>query len=92
MSDTIAIGSVFIECNHLRGRPVDLEKFRRSELHLGDENISQTHGTFGGMLRVLYERPVQNKPTVLPGFVRAGDGKTVNTSAIGAPSDQDRRL
>ena len=34
MSHRIALGSLFIECNHLGGVPADLDSFRRSEVYL----------------------------------------------------------
>jgi microcystin degradation protein MlrC len=53
MSYRIAVGSLFIECNHLGGVPADLETFRRSELLFGDELLNTRGGTIGGMLQVL---------------------------------------
>lgn len=53
MTMRIAIGSLFIECNHLGGSPADLEAFRRSELLVGADVSALRAGTVGGMLEVL---------------------------------------
>ena len=37
----IAIGSIFIECNHFGGVPADLETFARCELWRGAEVLGQ---------------------------------------------------
>ena len=53
MSRSIAVGSIFIECNHFGGTPADLDTFRRSELLFGDEVLEVTDGVIGGMFDVL---------------------------------------
>lgn len=58
----IAIGSLFIECNHLGGVPADIDSFRRYELYFGDELLERHAGTVGGMLNVLQG----NAATVVP--------------------------
>ena len=55
MSLPIAIGSIFLECNHFGGAPADLESFRRSELLFGSDLQDLTEGTVGGMLQALRE-------------------------------------
>lgn len=52
-SHRVAVGSIFIECNHLGGVPTTLEFFERSELRRGSEILALTNGTVGGMLQVL---------------------------------------
>src|SRR5690348_17211983 len=58
----IALGSLFIECNHLGGVPADLDSFRRYELYFGDQLLERRAGTVGGMLEVLRV----NSATVAP--------------------------
>jgi len=53
MTRSIALGSIFIECNHFGGAPADLDAFRRSELFYGPELLARDAGTVGGMLDVL---------------------------------------
>lgn len=53
MPHRVAVGSLFIECNHLGGVPADLETFRRSELRFGTELLDASGGTVGGMLQTL---------------------------------------
>lgn len=62
MSPVIALGSLFIECNHLGGAPADLESFRRTELDFGESLLSRTVGTVGGILRTLREAEARVKP------------------------------
>ncbi|MDA0832662.1 MAG: M81 family metallopeptidase [Planctomycetota bacterium] len=52
----IAVGSLFIECNHFGGPVADLETFRRSELRYGEDIISNATGTMAGMISVLRAR------------------------------------
>lgn len=51
----IAIGSLFIECNHFGGCPADMATFRRGGLHRGAELLTRQTGTLGGMLETLHE-------------------------------------
>ena len=53
MSRPIAVGSIFIECNHFGGTPANLETFRRSELLYDDEVREINDGVIGGMLHQL---------------------------------------
>lgn len=53
MTRPIAVGSIFIECNHFGGTPANIETFRRSELLFGDEVRDITEGVIGGMFDVL---------------------------------------
>jgi microcystin degradation protein MlrC len=53
MARPIAVGSIFIECNHFGGTPADLDTFRRSELLHDDAVLTVNEGVIGGMLDVL---------------------------------------
>lgn len=53
MAYPIAVGSIFIECNHFGGTPADMDAFRRSELLIGDDMLAVDQGVIGGMLAVL---------------------------------------
>ena len=55
MSRPIAIGSLFIECNHFGGTPANLNTFRRSELLFGNEVRNVAEGVVGGMLKVMHD-------------------------------------
>lgn len=50
MKRTIAVGGLFIECNHLGGRPADMQAFLRSEYLRGADLLAVRAGTVGGML------------------------------------------
>lgn len=63
--NTIALGSIFTECNDLGGAPTDLACFERYELHRGSEILEQTAGTVGGMLSVLRERHARIAPLLV---------------------------
>jgi microcystin degradation protein MlrC len=65
MPHRIALGSIFIECNHFGGAPADLEAFRRSELFYGPKVLERTGSTVGGMLSVLGERGAAIRPLVV---------------------------
>lgn len=65
MSQRVAVGSVFIECNHLGGVPADLETFRRSELRFGTELLDASGGTIGGMLQTLGESGAEVCPLLV---------------------------
>lgn len=56
MPARIAIGSIFTECNHFCGVTLTMADFERTELRRGDDVLSQSTGTVGGMLQVLRER------------------------------------
>ena len=53
MDSTIALGSIFIECNHFGGTPADLETFQRGQLDYDADILSYETGTVGGMLNTL---------------------------------------
>ncbi|MCP3694331.1 MAG: M81 family metallopeptidase, partial [Planctomycetaceae bacterium] len=53
MGNTIALGSIFIECNHFGGTPADLETFQRGQLDYDADILSYKTGTVGGMLDTL---------------------------------------
>src|SRR5262245_28431186 len=65
MPHRIALGSIFIECNHFGGARADLEAFRRSELFYGPKVLERTGGTVGGMLRVLREQRAEIRPLIV---------------------------
>jgi hypothetical protein len=69
---TIAIGSIFIECNHFGGVPADIESFRRSELFYRAEVLERTAGTVGGMLRVLRDRLAAIRPLLVASACPSG--------------------
>jgi len=58
----IALGSLFIECNHFGGCPADMATFQRGGLHRDEEMLGLTTGTIGGMLETLQDA----KRTVAP--------------------------
>ena len=72
MTTSIAIGSIFIECNHFGGVPADIESFRRSELFYDAELLDRTAGTVGGMLSVLRERSVMIRPLLVASACPSG--------------------
>lgn len=72
MSTSIAIGSIFIECNHFGGVPADIESFRRSELFYDAEVLDRTAGTVGGMLSVLRDRSVTIRPLLVASACPSG--------------------
>src|SRR5207244_825825 len=53
---SIAVGSVFTECNHFAGRLTNLESFERQELTRGNEILARASGAVAGMLQVLREQ------------------------------------
>jgi len=72
MTTSIAIGSIFLECNHFGGVPADIESFRRSELFYDAEVLDRTAGTVGGMLSVLRERSVAIQPLLVASACPSG--------------------
>lgn len=72
MSRRVAVGSVFIECNHLGGVPADLETFRRSELRFGAELLDASGGTIGGMLQTLSESDIEVCPLLVASACPSG--------------------
>ena len=50
MSHSIAIGAIFIECNHLGGLPTEVEHFEQCELLRGEQVAELRTGTVGGMI------------------------------------------
>ncbi|MFN0056238.1 MAG: M81 family metallopeptidase [Planctomycetales bacterium] len=65
MSHSIAVGSIFIECNHFGGAAADLETFRRSELFFGEEVLARNAGTVGGMLQTLRDGGASIRPLLV---------------------------
>ena len=53
MNRTIALGGIFIECNHFGGIAADMATFDRNELWRGADVLRISTGTVGGMLQVL---------------------------------------
>ena len=53
MSHTIAVGAIFIECNHLGGLPTEVEHFEQCELLRGEQVTELRNGNVGGMLDAL---------------------------------------
>ncbi len=72
MTHSIAIGSIFIECNHFGGVPADIQRFRRSELFYDAEVLDRTAGTVGGMLGVLRDRAVTIRPLLVASACPSG--------------------
>jgi microcystin degradation protein MlrC len=62
---SIAVASIFTECNHLGGAPTDLACFERNELRRGSQVMEQTTGTVGGMLNTLRERHAEPVPLLV---------------------------
>src|SRR5207237_1084259 len=60
--NTVALGSIFTECNHFGGAPTDLACFERYELRRGSEVLTHATGTIGGMLSVLRKRRMRCLP------------------------------
>ncbi len=50
---TIAVGSIFTECNHFGGQPTDLAAFERQQLCRGADVLEIADGTIGGALNTL---------------------------------------
>lgn len=61
----VAVGSLFTECNHLGGKPTDLDCFRRQELLHGPAILDIDEGTVGGMLEVLRQRRCDVRPLIV---------------------------
>lgn len=72
MTLRIAVGSLFIECNHFGGAPADQATFRRSEWLTGDDLLALDAGTVGGMLRVLREERVELIPLLVASACPSG--------------------
>ncbi len=61
----IAVGSIFIECNHLGGVPTTIEFFERSELRVGSDMLDLHSGTIGGMLHEMGQHSVEVRPLLV---------------------------
>jgi len=59
---TVALGSIFTECNQFGGVPIGIEDFERYELRRGDEILQIDSGVVGGMLDVLREHRTEAVP------------------------------
>ncbi len=64
MSRRIALGSLFIECNHLGGVPTDIGFFERGEFRSGEMLLEMADGTLGGMVGLLRSRSVDIAPLI----------------------------
>jgi microcystin degradation protein MlrC len=60
----LAVGSIFTECNHLGGTPLQLADFERGEVSRGDTLLATTHGTLGGALATLRAAGATVLPTL----------------------------
>lgn len=65
MVSTIALGSIFIECNHFGGTPADLETFQRGQLDYGADILCYQSGTVGGMLQALRKGSAEIHPLLV---------------------------
>jgi len=65
MVSTIALGSIFIECNHFGGTPADLETFQRGQLDYGADILCYQSGTVGGMLDTLRKGNTEIHPLLV---------------------------
>jgi microcystin degradation protein MlrC len=65
MTQPIALGSIFIECNHFGGTPADLETFRRGQLDYGADILRYQSGTVGGMLQTLRKGSAEIHPLLV---------------------------
>jgi microcystin degradation protein MlrC len=61
----IALGSIFCECNHFGGQPVDMAAFEHYELVRGQEVMRLDKGAVGGMLEILRERGATVAPLLV---------------------------
>ena len=69
---TIALGSIFIECNQFGGRPAELSNFEQYLLLRGEEMLRQREGVVGGMLAQLGEQSAQVAPLLEASSCPAG--------------------
>jgi len=58
----IAVGSLFTECNHLGGRPLEISDFERGELCAGQDLLAISAGTLGGALSRLRQGGAEPVP------------------------------
>ncbi|MFP6603076.1 MAG: M81 family metallopeptidase, partial [Pirellulaceae bacterium] len=65
MTQPIALGSIFIECNHFGGTPADLETFRRGQLDYDADILCYQSGTVGGMLQTLTKKNAEIYPLLV---------------------------
>ena len=65
MVSTIALGSIFIECNHFGGTPADLKTFQRGQLDYGADILCYQSGTVGGMLQTLRKGSAEIHPLLV---------------------------
>lgn len=71
MDRTIALGAIFIECNHFGGIAADMSTFERNDLCRGQEVLQLSTGTAGGMLQVL-DGKARIAPTVMASACPSG--------------------
>ena len=65
MINKIALGSIFIECNHFGGTPADLETFERSQLDYDSDILAYKTGTVGGMVETLGKENTEIYPLLV---------------------------
>ena len=65
MINKIALGSIFIECNHFGGTPADLETFERSQLDYDSDILAYKTGTVGGMVETLRKEKTEIYPLLV---------------------------
>lgn len=68
----VAVGSLFIECNHLGGVAADIAAFERQGLYRGEEFLGRNTGTLGGMLTTCKQRNATVRPLVAANACPAG--------------------
>lgn len=69
---TIAVGSLFIECNQFGGIEADLSRFRQYEFHRGDAVLDIADGVVGGMLAELRANDVKIQPSIVASTCSSG--------------------
>ena len=72
MKSTIAVGGLFIECNHLGGRPADMQSFLRCEYLRGEDLLTVRSGTVGGILERLNGRGHRVRPLMMTSACPSG--------------------
>lgn len=72
-SPRVAVGGVFVECNHFSRPRTDLACFERSEFRRGPEVLAADAGTLGGMLRVLRQRGAEPVPLLYASACSGGE-------------------
>ncbi len=58
----IAVASILTECNQLGGSPIDMDWFKRYDLHIGEQLLEIDGGVVGGALNTLRPAAVEIVP------------------------------